>query len=122
MAPKKKVQLAKLVSAAKVVLSNDSEMSDELRIVVSSLVDAVQLLSNELGLNSSNSSKPPSTDFIGPKKAKLVNGKKRKPGAQMGHKGSRLEPVERPTTVELLEIDRRTLPPGKWSADGYEKR
>ena len=122
MAPKKRVQIAELLSVSKLVVDTDLKLSVELRTMISSLVDIVQLLSNELGLNSSNSSKPPSTDFIGPKKAKVVRGKKRTPGAQKGHKGSRLKPVNNPTNIELLEIDRRSLPPGKWSPDGFEKR
>jgi len=49
-------------------------------------------------------------------------GKKRKPGGQKGHKGSRLEPVANPTVIEVLEIDRRTLPEGNWTAAGFDKR
>jgi len=122
VAPKKKAKIAELITTAKVVLDKEPKMSDELRLVVASLIDVVQLLSNSLGLNSSNSSKPPSSDFLGPKKTKVVNGKKRKPGGQQGHKGARLEPVANPTSVEVLEIDRRTLPSGKWTPGGYEKR
>ncbi len=97
-------------------------MSAPAKVVSSSLINAVQLLSNNIGLNSSNSRKPPSTDFLSPKKIIIATGERRKPGAQEGHKGARLEPVERPTSVEVIEIDRRTLPPGKWDAAGYEKR
>ena len=121
IAPKKRTQIANLVMSAKDVLEKET-VSDELRVVVSSLIDAIQLLSNRLGLNSSNSSKPPSTDFLTSKKTKTARGEKRKPGGQKGHRGSRLEPVERPTSIEVIEIDRRTLPPGRWSADGFEKR
>ena len=48
--------------------------------------------------------------------------KKRKPGGQTGNKGSRLEPVESPSVIEVIEIDRRTLPAGNWESAGFDKR
>jgi len=57
----------------------------------------VRHLEERLAKNSSNSSKPPSSD--GPAKPKPKNLRKKsgkKPGGQKGHSGSRLEPVDEP--------------------------
>ena len=57
----------------------------------------VKYLEECLAKNSSNSSKPPSTD--GPSKPKPKNLRRKsgkKPGGQKGHSGSRLEPVDDP--------------------------
>ena len=90
--------------------------------MISSLIDVVSILSNRLGLDSSNSSKPPSSDPNRAKRSRTTKAKRRKPGGQKGHTGSRLEQVENPTVVEKLLIDRRTLPAGKWESAGFDKR
>ena len=57
----------------------------------------VRELEERLAKNSSNSSKPPSTDgFSKTKKKNLRKKSGKKPGGQKGHKGHRLEPVENP--------------------------
>jgi len=60
------------------------EENEQLRARVAELEEALKQ-------NSGNSSKPPSSDPIGkkPKKRKRAKGKKRKPGGQPGHKGTR---------------------------------
>ena len=118
----KKVLVSKVMETATSILKSDDTLSDSARVVISSLIDVVTLLTNSLGLNSSNSSKPPSADPNRARNKKVTKGKKRKPGGQKGHKGSRLEPVSNPTVIEELEIDRRTLPPGNWTADGFDRR
>jgi transposase len=118
----KKVIVGQVLKSAEDVLKTDKTLSPEVKAVVTSLIDVVALLSNSLGLNSSNSSKPPSSDPNRVRQKKRVKGKKRKPGGQVGHAGSRLEPVAVPTAIEELEIDRRTLPPGNWRSGGIEKR
>lgn len=117
-----KVIVGQTLKAAEDVLKTDKTISPGVRTVMTSLMDVVSLLSNQIGLNSSNSSKPPSSDPNRLRNKKQVKGKKRKAGGQTGHKGFRLEPVSVPTTIKELEIDRRTLPPGNWRSDGVEKR
>jgi transposase len=91
--------------------------------VVSSLIEIVSIFSDRLGLNSSNSSKPPSSDPNRVRRSRTTKGKRRrKPGGQKGHIGSRLEPVANPSVIEELLNDRRTLPPGKWQSAGFDKR
>jgi transposase len=80
----------------------------------------VKLLVERLGLNSSNSSIPPSQD---PNRKKKPNGKsKKKPGGQKGHKGHILEKVENPDIIEPIDIDFSKLPEGQYSDGGYESR
>lgn len=114
--------VSKTVESAKSFLKEDESLSDPAKAVISSLIDMVALLSNHLGLNSSNSSKPPSSDPNRVRRSRTTKGKRRKPGGQNGHRGSRLEPIENPTVIEELLVDRRTLPAGKWEAAGFDKR
>ncbi|MEK7706218.1 MAG: DUF6444 domain-containing protein, partial [Myxococcota bacterium] len=70
-----------------------------LAVLAGDLVARVEELTRELGKNSSNSAKPPSSDALGERrkirKKKLKTGRKR--GGQPGHKGHyrALLPVER---------------------------
>lgn len=54
-------------------LDNDQDMSDTTRSLIEVLIVIVSLLVNKLGINSRNSSKPPSTD---PNRKKNVAQKK----------------------------------------------
>lgn len=117
-----KVVVSKTVETAKSFLKADDSLSGPAKVVITSLIDIVSVLSGQLGLNSSNSSKPPSSDPNRARKVRTMKGSRRKPGGQKGHSGSRLEQVENPTVVEELVIDRRTLPAGKWEYAGFEKR
>lgn len=95
-------------------LIKGEKVAPEVRVVLRLMVTLIQVLVQRLMLNSSNSSKPPSTD--GPKRSRSrVAGKKKKksdksPGGQNGHEGSTLEKVENPDEIIDLVIDRRTLP------------
>ncbi|MEJ7705047.1 MAG: IS66 family transposase [Geodermatophilaceae bacterium] len=61
-------------------------------------------LRRQLGLNSRNSSKPPSTDGLAKPAPKSLRGRSgRKPGGQPGHPGSRLEQVSAPDEVRRHE-------------------
>jgi len=61
-------------------------------------------LRRQLGLNSRNSSKPPSTDGLGKPAPRSLRGRSgRKPGGQPGHPGSRLEQLSAPDEVRRHE-------------------
>lgn len=122
MVARKKLKISQAVSTAKVFIDQDVTASPALKSVVHSLIDAITLLTNELGLNSSNSSKPPSTDLFPTKKPRTAPGKKRKPGGQKGHKGVHLQPVAKPDFIETISLDKKTLPAGKYEHIGFEKR
>ncbi len=92
------------------LLAQEKELSPALRSMIEMLILMVTLLVNRLGLNSSNSSKPPSADQNRARKAKKKG--RRKAGGQQGHIGSTLKKVENPDEIRLLNIDKRTLPRG----------
>lgn len=73
----------------------------------------VEELERRLGLNSTNSSKPPSSDGLKkpPRVRSLREASGRDPGGQKGHKGETLEQVAHPQKV----VDHR---PGRWPGCG----
>ncbi len=119
---KTRIKVNNVIDSARRCLAEESSLSPSLQTAVTGLIDMVTLLSNYLGVNSSNSSVPPSQDPNRVRPVKTGKAKKRKPGGQKGHKGSRLEPVKNPTESEDIFIDRRTLPPGDYHAAGFEVR
>jgi transposase len=119
---KTKVKVSEAIDSARKSLEKEEHVSASLKSAVTGLIDLVVVLSNHLGVNSSNSSKPPSQDPNREKKTRQARGHRRKPGGQKGHKGSHLKQVEKPTSVEDIEIDRRTLPPGEYRSHGFESR
>lgn len=76
-----------------------------LRALVEMLQAEVAELRRQLGLNSQNSSKPPSTDspFVKPAPRSLRRKSGRKPGGQPGHRGSTLELVDDPDETRRHE-------------------
>lgn len=110
------------IEKAKQLLNDEKDLSATLKSTFELLLLLVSLLLDRLNLNSRNSSKPPSSD-PNRKKKKLKKGKrKRKLGGQKGHAGTTLERVDDPDQIEVIDIDRRTLPKGDYTEAGYEKR
>lgn len=66
---------------------------------IKALENQVKELQDRLGLNSSNSSKPPSTNSPFAQKPKITSNAKRKAGGQTGHEGKNLKMVEHPDVV-----------------------
>lgn len=68
----------------------------------------VVMLAGRMGLNSKNSSKPPSSD---PNRQKKNNSTgKIKPGGQPGRIGKNLAPVQNPDVVELIKLKKERCP------------
>ena len=68
-----------------------------------SLLARIEALEQRLGMNSTNSSKPPSSDGLAkpkPKPKSLRDKTGRKPGGQEGHTGATLVPKENPDIIE----------------------
>src|SRR5215207_9824190 len=74
------------------------EENKAFRLRISQLESLLQDALDKLNKNSSNSSKPPSSDmFHKTKSLRKPSGKK--PGGQMGHKGTTLEMAQNPDTI-----------------------
>jgi transposase len=113
------IDVSKAIEEARERLQ-DEALSPGFKSAIELLLLIVSLLAARLGLNSKNSSKPPSLDPNRLKK--LRSDGTRKPGGQIGHVGTTLLPVENPDEICELPIDRKFLPRGKYKEIGFEKR
>lgn len=105
-----KINITETVDSARKLLETDKQISPALRAMFEMLLMIITLLARKLGLNSQNSSKPPSTD---PNRQKKKRGKgNNKPGGQPGRVGTNLEPVTNPDTIIPINLDKRRLPKG----------
>lgn len=114
------IDIEATINRAQKLIAEDQQISDATRSMFEILILVITLLANRLGLNSSNSSKPPSSDANRKKRAKASTGKKA--GGQHGHVGVTLQKVDDPDKIEVIKIDRRTLPAGKYRQIGFETR
>jgi transposase len=103
------------------LLAEEAHLSPALRSTLDVLLLAVQLLVNRLSLNSRNSSQPPSKDRF-PVREKTPNATAKKPGGQPGRAGTTLKKIDDPDAIEILSVDRSTLPPGDYQDIGYDCR
>jgi transposase len=108
------------IARVKALIAEEKGISPALKASLEVMLLLMSLLLSRLGLNSKNSSKPPSMDKNRVKELKSQSG--RKPGGQKGHNGTLLQPVSDPDEIKVLEIDRTTLPEGKYREIGYETR
>lgn len=118
----KKVSVTEAVTTARQAIESEKNISPSFKNVMVGIVDLVVTLSNRLGLDSSNSSKPPGQDPNRARTRKKSKGRKRKPGGQKGHKGSFLQQVAVPSASVDILVDRKTLPPGRYEHVGFESR
>ena len=102
------------------LIAAEQDLSPALKSSLEVLLVLVTLLLNRLGLNSKNSSKPPSTDPFRRKESRAASG--RKPGGQPGHVGTTLKPVSDPDIVKEIRVNRSVLPPGRYRCCGHEAR
>jgi len=114
------IPVEKTLKAVKQQIEEEKSLSPALRASLELLLTLVTLLLNRLGLNSRNSSKPPSSD---PNRKNKRNNGNNNPGGQKGHSGNHLELVDDPDHVESLKVDRATLPTdGTFRCIGFERR
>lgn len=114
------IDVTETLREAREQLANDDSISPATRSLMNVLILIITLMAGRLGLNSSNSSKPPSRDPNRKKTSRKKTGKK--PGGQKGHAGNNLSKVDNPDVVEVLEVDRRRLPKGDYKEVGHETR
>jgi len=115
-----KIDITKTVEETEKLLEDEQGISPALKASLKVLLMIVKLLIGRLGLNSSNSSIPPSQD---PNREKKPKGKKKNhPGGQKGHQGHILEKVQDPDIVESIPVDFSKLREGTYTDAGYESR
>jgi transposase len=98
-------KLTEEVNKMQMELSLASGLAKENQLLKDRVADLeARLAQYETPKNSSNSSKPPSSDFPKPKKTQsLRESSGKKPGGQPGHKGNTLQMVETPDVVQELK-------------------
>jgi transposase len=114
------IDIEATIKKAQMLVREDKELSVATKSMFEVLILIITLLANRLNLNSTNSSKPPSSDPDRKKRPKSKTGKKA--GGQKGHLGTTLKKVDDPDKVELIKVDRRKLPPGRYRQVGFESR
>ena len=115
------IDIQATIEKAQAVIDKDTQMSASTKSMFEILILVITLLANRLNLNSTNSSKPPSSDPNREKRPKPKTG--RKIGGQKGHVGVTLQKVDNPDVIKPIKIDRRTLPAGQRFQDvGFESR
>jgi len=114
------IDIQATIEKAQAIIGDDKQMSAGTKSMFEILILVITLLANRLNLNSTNSSKPPSTDPNRKKKPKSKTGRKK--GGQKGHIGTALKRVDDPDIIEPIQIDRRTLPAGQYHEVDYEAR
>ena len=115
-----KIDISETLKSVETTLREDKSASPQMRAMMELLVVVINLLVAKLGLNSNNSSTPPSKDPYRKKNSKKKG--KAKPGGQNGHEGTTLTKVATPDHVQVIPIDRRTLPKGKYKSVGFKSR
>jgi len=116
-----KIDVNATLEDAKKLIAQETNVSPALKAMFELMILIISLLANRLGLNSKNSSKPPSSDPNRKKKNKR-NTSGKKAGGQHGRKVAQLKPVDNPDNIETLKIDKRTLPRDTYTEVGYDKR
>jgi transposase len=109
------------MTEARRLLDEEKNISPALRAVIGLILVFMEVMLTRLGLNSQNSSKPPSTDEQKKKKNTRVPSN-RKPGGQPGRIGKQLKPVSDPDIIQDIKIDKRTLPRGQYKESGFQAR
>jgi transposase len=84
-----KINVSETLKSVETLLKSDKSSSPQMKAMMQLLVVIINLLLGKLGLNSENSSIPPSKDPNRSRGSKRkTKGEKKKPGGQNGHEGS----------------------------------
>ena len=116
-----KINVEQTIAKANDLLQKEKNISPTLRSVIEVLLILITLLLQRKGLNSRNSSKPPSDDK-NRKRGCSKPKSKRSPGGQNGRKGIQLKQVSNPDKIKKLKLDKRKLPNDTYKEIGYNKR
>lgn len=116
------IRIEESIERVRHLLSLERDISPALKAAIEVIILALTLVCKRLGLDSSNSSKPPSQD-ANRKKIKRSSGKM--PGGQKGHIGKTLEKVDNPDeTIEykVAICEKCKMRLCGQEAEGYESR
>jgi len=114
------IDVESVVKNTQQLLEAERGISPALKSALEMILLLVTVLLNRVTLNSKNSSKPPASD---PKRKKGSRKKSDKPsGGQKSHKGTTLQKIDNPDEIEVITLDRSTLPKGQYTDDGFETR
>ena len=112
-----KINVEESIGRIQQQIADDKSLPPSLVQSINVLIVLIQLLIQRLGLDSSNSSLPPSKDSKTKRKKTSARKKSdKKPGGQPGHEGATLVLVDEVDETVELEIDRRTKEDEKASA------
>ncbi len=114
------IDIQATIEKAQSLIREDKQLSMATKSMFEIMILIITLLANRLNMNSTNSSKPPSSDPNRKKKPQSKTGKK--PGGQKGHVGTTLKKADDPDKVELIKIDRSKLPAGRYREVGFDSR
>jgi transposase len=114
------IDIQATIEKAQLLVREDKQLSTATKSMFEILIMIITLLANRLNLNSTNSSKPPSSDPNRVKRPREKTGKMA--GGQNGHVGTTLQKVDTPDKVEEIKVDRRRLPAGQYRQVGFEAR
>ncbi|MFT5716086.1 MAG: transposase [Oleiphilaceae bacterium] len=112
------INITEIVEQTKAQLREDNTLTPALKMSIELVI--VIMLANKLGLNSKNSSIPPSKDINRQKQAKDKSNKSA--GGQKGRVGKTLVQTETPDEVQVILVDRDFLPHGHYREIGFQKR
>lgn len=114
------IDIQTAIDAVEKQLQEDVHASASMKSAVALLLVVVKFLLARRGLNSRNSSKPPSSDPHRERKARVAG--TRSVSGQPDRNGTTLTPVADPDEIQTIDIDRRTLPVGHYRETGFERR
>ncbi len=114
------VDIDTTLNKVKLLLKEEKGLSPAVRSMIELLALVITLLVGRLNLNSSNSSKPPSSDLNRKKVCKANGGGKA--GGQKGRVGVTLQKVDDPDEIETIKLEQRKLPPERYKEMWYESR
>jgi len=99
------IDIEATVKKVQALLREDKQLSATSKSMFEILILIITLLANRLNLNSTNSSKPPSSDPNRKKRLKSKTAKKA--GGQKGHVGTTLKKVDDPDKDNMKRADLR---------------
>ena len=115
------IDIQATIEKAQILVREDKQLSAATKSMFEILILIISLLANRLNLNSTNSSKPPSSD---PNRKKAAQSKRqvKKPEVKMVMSVQRCIKVDDPDKIEVIKVDRSKLPAGRYRQVGFETR